>query len=71
VTTAWAGTDDLASANVSRKLGYQPNGLVRSRARDALVLEQRYVLDREGRERHGTVPVEIDGLDACQEQFGG
>ena len=63
-------TDNPASNAVSRKLGYQPNGLVRTRVRDALGYEQRFTLDRDRWQQHRTVPVEIDDLEPCLPQFG-
>jgi RimJ/RimL family protein N-acetyltransferase len=68
VSGALAGND--ASAGVSRKLGYQPNGLMRRRVRDAWGREQRFALDRDRWEQHRTVPVEIAGLWPCLAQFG-
>ena len=65
-----AMTDNAASNAVSRKLGYQPNGLARRRVRDALGYDQRFVLDRARWEQCRTVPVEIDGLAACLPFFG-
>jgi RimJ/RimL family protein N-acetyltransferase len=59
-----------ASMAVSRKLGYQPNGLARARIRDASGQEQRFALDRDRWRQHRTVPVEIDGLRPCLPQFG-
>lgn len=61
---------NAASAAVSAKLGYQPNGLVRVRARDALGYEQRFALDRDGWQQHCTVPVGISGPGRCRAQFG-
>jgi RimJ/RimL family protein N-acetyltransferase len=60
---------NAASARVSRKLGYQPNGLIRRRVRDAWGWEQRFALDRDRWRQHRTVPVEIDGLGPCLGQF--
>ncbi|GAA2093905.1 GNAT family protein [Actinomadura alba] len=65
-----AMTDNPASAAVSRKLGYRPNGVARIRVRDSLGHEQRFALDRAGWQQHSTVPVEIDGLEPCLPQFG-
>jgi RimJ/RimL family protein N-acetyltransferase len=59
-----------ASAAVSRKLGYQPNGLARTRIRDACTYEQRFALDRARWQQHRSVPVEIDGLGSCLPEFG-
>jgi RimJ/RimL family protein N-acetyltransferase len=63
-------TGNAASAGVSRRLGYRPNGLHRIRVRDAGGLEQRFALDRDRWEQHRTVPVEIGGLERCLPQFG-
>jgi RimJ/RimL family protein N-acetyltransferase len=63
-------TDNHASLAVSRKLGYRPNGLVRTRVRDALGHEQRFVLDRDRWREHGTVSAEIEGLAPCLPLFG-
>jgi RimJ/RimL family protein N-acetyltransferase len=61
---------NAASVGVSRKLGYQPNGLHRIRVRDAGGVEQRFALDRDRWEQHRAVPVEISGLEPCLPQFG-
>jgi RimJ/RimL family protein N-acetyltransferase len=68
VSGALAGS--AASAAVSRRLGYQPNGLIRRRVRDAPGQEQRFALDRDRWQRQRTVPVEIDGLGPCLPDFG-
>jgi len=67
VSGALAG--NAASAGVSRRLGYQPNGLIRARVRDGWGWEQRFALDRDRWRQHRTVPVEIDGLGPCLGQF--
>lgn len=63
-------TDNAASNAVSRKLGYQPNGRVRSLVRQTLGYEQRYALDRDNWSAHNTIPVQIDGLKPCLPLFG-
>jgi RimJ/RimL family protein N-acetyltransferase len=68
VSGALAG--NAASAGVSRKLGYQPNGVIRRRVRDAPGQEQRFALDRDRWRQHRTVPVETDGLGPCLPDFG-
>jgi RimJ/RimL family protein N-acetyltransferase len=65
-----AMTDNPASAAISRKLGYQANGLDRVRVRDGLGYSQRFALDGERWQQCRTVPVEIEGLALCREQFG-
>ncbi|GAA2411349.1 GNAT family protein [Actinomadura vinacea] len=56
-------TDNAASAAISRKLGYQPNGIVRTRVRDTLGHEQRFKLDRDRWQQHRTAPVQIHDLE--------
>ena len=68
VSGALAG--NAASAGVSRRLGYQPNGLIRRRVRDAPGQEQRFTLDRDRWQQYRTVPVETDGLGPCLPDFG-
>ena len=68
--TSGAVAGNSASVAVSRRLGYQPNGLARARIREASGQEQRFVLDRDRWQQHRTVPVEIDGLPPCLPQFG-
>ncbi|MDL4773638.1 MULTISPECIES: GNAT family N-acetyltransferase [Thermomonosporaceae] len=63
-------SDNTASNTVSRKLGYQPNGMVRTRVRDTLGYEQRFKLDRDRWQQHRTVSVQIGGLELCLPHFG-
>ncbi|NDU75483.1 GNAT family N-acetyltransferase [Actinomadura sp. DSM 109109] len=65
-----AMTDNVASNAISRKLGYQPNGIVRTRVRDTLGYEQRFALDRDRWQQHRTVSVQIDGFEPCLPYFG-
>lgn len=65
-----AMTDNPASVAISRKLGYQANGLDRLRVRDSLRLSQRYALDRERWQQCRTTLVEIEGLTPGLPQFG-
>jgi RimJ/RimL family protein N-acetyltransferase len=62
--------DNQASAGVSRKLGYQPNGIFRRRVRDALGYEHRFALTRSRWQQHAAIPVEIGSLAPCLAQFG-
>jgi RimJ/RimL family protein N-acetyltransferase len=59
-----------ASIAVSRKLGYQDNGLDRRVVRGELRIERRMRLTREDWERHRTVPVTMEGLAPCLPMFG-
>jgi RimJ/RimL family protein N-acetyltransferase len=65
-----AMADNLASVAVSRKLGYQPNGIDRIQVRDALRESLRFALDRERWQQCRTIPVDIEGLAPCLPQFG-
>lgn len=65
-----AMTDNPASVAISRKLGYQPNGLDRLQVRDSLRLSQRFALDHERWQQCRRTPVEIEGLTPCLPQFG-
>ncbi|MEV4005116.1 GNAT family N-acetyltransferase [Actinomadura sp. NPDC049753] len=62
--------DSHASSAVSRKLGYQPNGVDRHVIRGAVTIERRYRLTRADWERHRTVPVTIEGLAPCRTMLG-
>ena len=68
VSSAFEG--NTASQAVSRKLGYEPDGLDRHLVRDALVIDHRMRLTRAAWERHRTIPVTIDGLTPCLPMFG-
>lgn len=59
-----------ASQAVSRKLGYQPDGVNRMTVRGALAVEHRVRLTRARWERHRGVPVTIDGLAPCLPLLG-
>lgn len=62
--------DNIASNAVSRKLGYQPDGIVHHVVRGRLVIERRLRLTSAAWERHRTVPVTIDNLDPCLPLLG-
>jgi hypothetical protein len=59
---------------VSRKLGYEPDGVALHARRGARATEQRLHLTRAGWERFqsgpAAVPVRIDGLEPCLPLFG-
>ncbi|TDD81848.1 N-acetyltransferase [Actinomadura darangshiensis] len=65
-----AFTESRASQAVSRKLGYQPNGVYRHVARGAMTVEQAMRLTRTDWERQRTIPVAIEGLAPCLLMFG-
>lgn len=62
--------DNPASLAVSRKLGYQPDGINRRVVRGRLAIERRLRLTRADWERHRRVPVTIDGLEPCLPLLG-
>ncbi|WP_412541842.1 GNAT family protein [Longispora sp. K20-0274] len=61
---------NLSSLAVSRKLGYEPDGTDRDVVRGAVSITRRLVLDRDGWERHRTVPVTVGGLAPCLPMLG-
>ena len=68
--TSSAFTDNLASQGVSRKLGYELDGISRHVSRGQAATQYRLRLDRDTWATRQTVPVTIDGLDACLPMFG-
>jgi RimJ/RimL family protein N-acetyltransferase len=68
VSSAYA--HNPASLAVSRKLGYQPDGIARRVVRGEPAVEHRLRLCRADWERYRTVPVTIEGLEPCLPMFG-
>ncbi|MFL6053086.1 MAG: GNAT family N-acetyltransferase [Actinoallomurus sp.] len=68
VSAAFA--DNEASFAVSRKLGYQHDGIERRVVRGRPVVSRRVRLDRAGWQARRTVPVTIEGLAPCLPLFG-
>jgi RimJ/RimL family protein N-acetyltransferase len=62
--------DSHASQAVSRKLGYQPNGIFRHAVRGTMTVERQLRLTRADWELHRTIPVSIEGLTPCLPMFG-
>ncbi len=58
-----------ASARISAKLGYRPNGEILVAPRGTPVVEHRFRLTLEDWTK-GLVPVVIENLDACRDMFG-
>ncbi len=70
VATSASFVDNPASIAVSRRNGYQDNGVDRL-AREGAVAEQlRLKLTREDWQRHRTVEVRVEGFDRCRPIFG-
>lgn len=68
--TSSAHEDNPSSLAVSRKLGYEPDGVERHNVRGRLAIAHRLRLSRDAWERHRTVPVTVEGLSACLADFG-
>ncbi|MFI5898818.1 GNAT family N-acetyltransferase [Streptomyces cyaneofuscatus] len=65
-----ARTDNAGSLGVSRRLGYEPDGLQIEVIRGEAVTLRRLRLDRAGWEKHRSVDVTVEGLDARRADFG-
>lgn len=65
-----AAEGNEASLRISRRLGYEADGVQRSALRGELRVEQRLRLTRESWETHRSVPVEIEGLAPCLPMLG-
>src|SRR4029077_886392 len=59
-----------ASARVSAKLGYRPEGEAIASPRGVPVVERRFVLDRAAWEASDRIPVELRGVAPCRALFG-
>ena len=68
--TSAAFLDNPASLGVSRKLGYQPDGIERQQIRNAVGIQQRLRLSRADWKAHRQIPVEVEGLPPCLPLFG-
>jgi RimJ/RimL family protein N-acetyltransferase len=68
--TSAAFTHNAASRNVSRKLGYRPDGIERYVVRGEPATSERLRLSRADWEAHRAVPVTIEGLEPCLAQLG-
>lgn len=68
--TSGAFEHNIASQTVSRKLGYQPDGIERHAVRGALAVNHRLRLTRADWARHRTVPVNVAGLAPCLPLLG-
>ncbi len=65
-----AFSDNPASRAVSRKLGYEPDGISRQVRRGQPATEVRFRLSRETWAARRRVPVTIEGLEECLPMFG-
>ncbi|GAA1223885.1 GNAT family protein [Kitasatospora nipponensis] len=62
--------DNPGSLAVSKKLGYQPDGLQRDVVRGRIATTTRLRLARSGWHEHRRIPVTIEGLTPCLPFFG-
>lgn len=62
--------DNPASLAVSRKLGYELDGVALARRRGERATEQRLRLSRSRWEEYRDVPVKVEGLEPCLSLFG-
>jgi RimJ/RimL family protein N-acetyltransferase len=62
--------DNLASLGISRKLGYQDDGIEVHALRGRPALLRRLRLDRAAWRAAASVPVEISGIEPCLPHFG-
>ncbi|QUR68992.1 acetyl-/succinyl-CoA transferase [Mycobacterium spongiae] len=70
LATSASFTDNPASIAVSRRLGYEDDGVDRV-PRDGVMAEQaRFRLTREQWRRHRAAEVQVDGFDGCRALFG-
>ncbi|MFC4150369.1 GNAT family protein [Micromonospora mangrovi] len=63
--------DNHASQRVSRKLGYEPDGISVDARDGEAVVSDRLRLTRQNWERQERPPVRVQGLRACRPMFGG
>ncbi|MGW4247423.1 GNAT family N-acetyltransferase [Nocardia sp. NPDC004722] len=68
--TSGAFEDNPGSSGISRKLGYEPDGIALHAIRGEAAVIRRLRLSRERWEAHRTVPVEVTGLAECRSLFG-
>ncbi|WP_020576137.1 GNAT family N-acetyltransferase [Actinopolymorpha alba] len=68
--TSLSFTDNSPSIGVSRKLGYQPDGIDRDVLNGKPVISQRFRLTREGWAATNRPSVTIEGLKPCLKEFG-
>jgi RimJ/RimL family protein N-acetyltransferase len=70
VATSVSFVDNPASIAVSRRNGYQDNGVDRAAREGAMVEQPRLRLTRDDWQRHRAVEVRVDGFDRCRPLFG-
>jgi RimJ/RimL family protein N-acetyltransferase len=70
VATSTSLVDNKASIAVSRRCGYQDNGVNRMSRAGVMVEALRFRLTREDWQRHRAVEVQVDGFDRCRPLFG-
>lgn len=68
--TSVAFTDNAGSLGVSRRLGYQEDGITRDALHGEAVVSQRLRLTRQGWEQRAHPLVMVEGLQGCEAFFG-
>lgn len=61
--------DNAASQAVSRKLGYEPDGISRDARGDEALVSDRLRLSRDRWERLNRPEIEVEGVEGCREMF--
>jgi len=70
VATSASFADNPASIAVSRRNGYQDNGIDRVAREGDMVEQLRFRLSRNEWQQHRTVEVQVDGFERCRSLFG-
>ncbi|AKN16120.1 hypothetical protein MHAE_05177 [Mycobacterium haemophilum DSM 44634] len=70
VATSASFVDNPASIAVSRRNGYQDNGVDRMAREGTLAEQLRFRLTRDDWQRHRSVEVQVEGFDGCRTLFG-
>lgn len=70
VATSTSFVDDAASITVSRRNGYQEDGIDRLAREGKMVETLRFRLTREDWQRHRAAKVQVDGFDSCRALSG-
>lgn len=70
VATSASFVDNPASIGVSRRVGYQKNGVKRLARDGAMVEALQFRLTRDEWQRRSSVDVRVDGFDRCRPIFG-
>lgn len=70
MTTLASSVDNPASIVISRRNGYQNNGVDRMAHERTLAEQLRFRLTRDDGQRHHNVEIQVQGFDSCRALFG-